>query len=615
MRAGLARGAAGAVSGLASVFPSAWSRSSATGDGDVGALRARARPLPVPGRGQVRARPARRPGARGRARAAAQAEREARSASWTRGSNRRSRRGRDRRVGRVPPRLARRARRRARRQGRVAGGSTAKAMGGVRQQFSTAAEVRLAQESIRFFEELGPPLFDQVGYLFLATTEEGLAALEERRALQEELGVPVERVDPAFVHGLRTDDVLGAVVCSTDGIADPPAVTRELVRRATKLGVEVREGSDAATLEADALVIACGPWSAELGATRGVELPVRPLCRQLLATGELELPDDLPMVVEAETGFHFRRRGDRLVLAMTDPEPRWGFDEVVDESLFDDRLERLRAPLPAGGRGDDRGRVGRPLRHDPRRAPDPRPGRRRRLRGLRLQRPRLHAVARRSARALAEEILGESPSLDLGPYRLERFEDRRRVPRDASPLARTPRRPRGPCRSAHARARPARRPPRTRSARSARRPGRRSSGRPPARRAACAQLVERRHRVREVPEQQPDGHYSSGTPGVGSFSISSLIARSSRPRRARSRPGRSAARRCSSRSSSSVKLSVWFKTVLSARSFLAERRRRSSSSRRGRRPAPGSSRGRSAGTCPRRPGSLALRSCRRPSRG
>ena len=48
-------------------------------------------------------------------------------------------------------------------RGEIAGGATAKAMGGVRQQFSTAAEVRLAQASIRFFEELGPPYFHQVG--------------------------------------------------------------------------------------------------------------------------------------------------------------------------------------------------------------------------------------------------------------------------------------------------------------------------------------------------------------------------------------------------------------------------------------------------------------------
>ena len=77
-------------------------------------------------------------------------------------------------------------------RGEVAGGSTSKAMGGVRQQFSTAAEVRLARDSIRFFEELGPPFFLQVGYVFLATTPDGLAALERRAAMQRELGVPVE---------------------------------------------------------------------------------------------------------------------------------------------------------------------------------------------------------------------------------------------------------------------------------------------------------------------------------------------------------------------------------------------------------------------------------------
>jgi len=292
----------------------------------------------------------------------------------------------------------------------------------VRQQFSTAAEVRLAQASIRFFEELGSPLFDQVGYLFVATTEDGLAALEERRALQEELGVPAERVDPSYVDGLRTDDVLGAVVCRTDGTADPPAVARELVRRAIKLGVEVREGCDATTLEADALVIACGPWSAQVGHTLGVELPVRPLCRQLLATGELDLPERLPMVLEAENGFHFRRRGNRLVMAMTDPEPRWGFEEVVDESLFDDRLERLRHRYPpAASVGIEDAWAGL---YDM--TPDAHP----------IIGPVADGVyaacgfsghgfmqSPAVGRALAEELLGESPSLDLTPYRLSRFEE------------------------------------------------------------------------------------------------------------------------------------------------------------------------------------------------
>jgi sarcosine oxidase subunit beta len=307
-------------------------------------------------------------------------------------------------------------------RGELCGGSTSRAMGGVRQQFSTAAEVVLARESIEFLAALGPRFFRQVGYLFVATTDEGLAGLEERRALQNELGVPVERVDPTVVAGLATNDVLGATCCWSDGVADPPAVARELLRRASELGVEVREHVAAEELDRDVLVIACGPWSPELAATVGVDLPIRPLCRQLSETSALAgLPDDLPMVIEVETGFHFRRRGDRLLLAMGDPEPRWTFETTVDESLVADRLERLvrRYPRAAGATVE------------------------RSWAGLYDMTPDAHPIVGRVAegvyaacgfsghgfmqspavgRALAEQILGREPSVDLSPYALERFE-------------------------------------------------------------------------------------------------------------------------------------------------------------------------------------------------
>jgi sarcosine oxidase subunit beta len=299
----------------------------------------------------------------------------------------------------------------------VASGATAKAMGGVRQQFSTEAEVRLAQASIRFFERLGPPYFLQVGYLFLATAEAGLRELEERLELQARLGVPVESVDPSFVPGLRVDDVHGAVFCSTDGCADPPAVTRWLVDAS---GAELRLRTDALDVDGDVLVIACGPRSADVAARVGVELPVRPLCRQLLATGPLTLPESLPMTVEAETGFHFRRRDDRLVLAMVDPQPRWGYDEVVDESLFDDRLARLahRYP-PAAGTTIERAWAGL---YDM--TPDAHPI-------IGWVGDGVYAACGFSGHgfmqtpavgdAAAAEILGDEPPFDLSPYRLERF--------------------------------------------------------------------------------------------------------------------------------------------------------------------------------------------------
>jgi len=306
--------------------------------------------------------------------------------------------------------------------GEIAGGATGKAMGGVRQQFTTEAEVRLAQASVRLFRELGAPLFEQVGYLFLATTPAGLAELVQRRDVQAALGVPVESVDAGYVEGLRVDDVLGATICREDGIADPTGVTRELVRRAATLGVDVRERTDALTLEADTFVIACGATSPAVAAARGVELPVRPLVRQLADVGPVELvPADLPMTIE-ENGFHFRRVGsDILRLAMGEPEPRWDGPDEVRGDLVEDWRRRLAFRYPRA--------AGAPLR--------------RAWAGFYDMTPDAHPIIGPVADglyaacgfsghgfmqspavgdAVAAELLGETPPFDLSPYRLDRFE-------------------------------------------------------------------------------------------------------------------------------------------------------------------------------------------------
>jgi sarcosine oxidase subunit beta len=306
--------------------------------------------------------------------------------------------------------------------GEIAGGATGKAMGGVRQQFTTDAEVRLAQASVRFFASLGPPFFEQVGYLFLAVTEAGVAELERRLELQRGFGVPVERVDPASVAGLRVDDVLAAVICREDGIADPVAVTRELVRRAAELGVDVRERTDALALEADTLVVACGAASPAVAARRGAELPIRPLVRQLVDVGPVVgLPRELPMTVEAETGFHFRRVGtDVLRLAMPEARARWDEAETVDDVLVADWRRRLAERYPPA--------AGAPVV--------------RAWAGLYDMTPDAHPIigpvadgvyaacgfsghgfmqAPAVGAAVAAELLGERPDVDLAPYRLDRF--------------------------------------------------------------------------------------------------------------------------------------------------------------------------------------------------
>ena len=300
----------------------------------------------------------------------------------------------------------------------IASGATGKAMGGVRQQFSTAAEVRLARESIGFFEALGPPFFQQVGYVFLATTEQAVSEIEARAELQRGLGVPVASVDASGIGGLNTEDVLGAVACWEDGVAEPAEVTRELVGRAAELGVEVHEHVDARDVGHDVLVIAAGANSPTLWP----ELPIRPLCRQLVDVGPVSgLPDDLPMVLEAETGFHFRRRGDRLRLAMNEPSPRWTDREEVDDDLVADWQKRLAHRYPSAADAPvDRAWAGL---YDM--TPDAHP-----IIGWIGEGVYVacgfsgHGFMQSPAvgKAVAEELLDGESSFDLAPYRLERFE-------------------------------------------------------------------------------------------------------------------------------------------------------------------------------------------------
>ena len=88
------------------------------------------------------------------------------------------------------------------------------AMGGIRQQFSSAANIRLARHSVRFYQRFDAAMqvpghrprawFRQRGYLFLA--DDATAERFERRyARQRALGARVERLDVAAVRALVPD--------------------------------------------------------------------------------------------------------------------------------------------------------------------------------------------------------------------------------------------------------------------------------------------------------------------------------------------------------------------------------------------------------------------------
>ena len=77
----------------------------------------------------------------------------------------------------------------------LASGSTSRAAGGVRAQFSDAVNIQLGQRSLAAFADFarrpgGEIDLKQVGYLFLLSRDQDVAAFEQSIELQNRLGVP-----------------------------------------------------------------------------------------------------------------------------------------------------------------------------------------------------------------------------------------------------------------------------------------------------------------------------------------------------------------------------------------------------------------------------------------
>jgi hypothetical protein len=108
----------------------------------------------------------------------------------------------------------------------LAGGSTSKAAGGVRAQFSDELNIAIAQRSLAAFADFGRrPGWEiglhRVGYLFLLTSAEEVAHFERGIELQHRHGVPSELITPAEAKRLcpliETADVVAAAFSPGDG--------------------------------------------------------------------------------------------------------------------------------------------------------------------------------------------------------------------------------------------------------------------------------------------------------------------------------------------------------------------------------------------------------------
>nr|WP_228044826.1 FAD-binding oxidoreductase [Streptomyces ferrugineus] len=238
-------------------------------------------------------------------------------------------------------------------RGELGCGSSGKPIGGVRAQFSDPLNIELGDRSLRAFRDFpdrpgADILLDTVGYLFLLTTEQQAADFETAVRIQNALDVPSRMIDPREAHRLcpylSTDGLLAAVHSPADGHARPALVVQGYARAAARAGVTIATHTavtgidtsgdrvtavrtDHGRIDCTTVVCAAGAWSARIGEMAGVDLPVRPVRRQLAFTVPLTPPAPrIPFTIDFASSAYFHNSDDGLLFGLADPGQPDGFD-------------------------------------------------------------------------------------------------------------------------------------------------------------------------------------------------------------------------------------------------------------------------------------------------
>ncbi|EMA46797.1 NAD(P)/FAD-dependent oxidoreductase [Halococcus saccharolyticus] len=257
----------------------------------------------------------------------------------------------------------------------IGAGSTDRANGGIRAQFSSPVSARLSQESIavwKRFEELFDTAigYRRPGYLFLARRESTAERFRENVRQQNRLGVDSEFLTPVEAENrcpeLRTEEFRGATYRAADGFADPHLALQGFSAAANEAGAEIRTGvavtdvlqeetgervtgvrTDEGTIESDYVVNAAGAWASRVGKMAGLDLPIVPRRRQLMvADPEIPIDSSIPFTIDLDQSVHFRpeRDGGAVVGGhFADADPTMNPDDYRKKMDLDWAAEAIEA--------------------------------------------------------------------------------------------------------------------------------------------------------------------------------------------------------------------------------------------------------------------------------
>jgi sarcosine oxidase subunit beta len=212
-------------------------------------------------------------------------------------------------------------------------------------------------------------VFQQAGYLWIATRDEDMRHFERTVARQRSLGLEVELLDRAGVIRrapyVRSEDVVGGTFHQKDGYAPPADYVMAYHKRSKELGVryllgtpvtgvDVRAGAveglrtTAGSVRARRVVCAAGAWSGRMGAMIGIEIPVQPVRRQCFVTKPLpQLPHPIPMTIDYGTGVYMHSESGGVLVGLADRAEPPGFNESVDYGFIEKLAELALSRVPA----------------------------------------------------------------------------------------------------------------------------------------------------------------------------------------------------------------------------------------------------------------------------
>ena len=221
--------------------------------------------------------------------------------------------------------------------------SSALSAASIRQQFSTAVNIRISQASIAFLRQAADELavdderpdiqLREHGYLYLAGAE-GAAQLRRAHAVQIACAADVALMDRAALENrfgwLNTSDLsLGSLGLRGEGWFDGYALLTAFARKARRQGARYANAevcgltvdanrvtevilSDGAHIGCTHVVNAAGPWARRIAAMAGVELPVFARRRTVYVISCPAAMTSFPLIIDP-TGFWIRPEGAKFI--------------------------------------------------------------------------------------------------------------------------------------------------------------------------------------------------------------------------------------------------------------------------------------------------------------